>query len=321
MKYIIDLKDESNWLFPTKGYNPDGSVSEDQRTIVLPEGMDRRYCFTDSVMHKSPDPGPYVKMHEHHQGYETFFVESSSMYFYINGKKTLVEAGKIIHMQPYQAHSFIFNGDVQFRGTFHDWNCVDDSVATNALEEHFPDAKKDPEFFRLLCSNIDLHMRGIADCEEVPPEQVSAVKDPKHPMAAFAIDGAVLKMITARWENGGKKEIWLAEMEPGFCAKWDDYPVTQDLFYVQSGKVKFNIYGEDYTAGSGCLVKIPKYAPRSFEVLEDTAMYDLGGITRWYALVADFAALKKYEPEQATKEAFDEMRKKYGCQVKEYGKK
>ena len=60
MKYVIDLKDESNWLFPTKGYNPDGSVSEDQRTIVLPEGMDRRYCFTDSVMHKSPGGDRHV---------------------------------------------------------------------------------------------------------------------------------------------------------------------------------------------------------------------------------------------------------------------
>ena len=321
MKYVIDIKDESNWLFPTKGYNPDGSISEDQRTIILPEGMDRRYCFTDSVMRKTQQIGPYVRTHEHWQGYETFFVESSSMWFYIDGKKTLVEAGKIIHMQPYEAHSFIFNGDVQFRGTFHDWNCADDSVATSTLEAHYPDAKKDPEFFALLCSNIDLHMRGIADYEEVPPEQVSAVKDPKNPMAKFEIDGAILKMITARWENGGKKEIWLAEMEPGFWAKWEGYPGVQDLFYVQSGKVKFTIYGEEYIAEKDCLVKLPKYAPRSFEVLEPTAMYDVGGVTRWYALLQDFTALKKYEPEKATKEAFEEMRKRYGCQITEFGKK
>ena len=320
MKYVINIKDESNWLFPTKGYNKDGSIGEDQRTIVMPEGMDRRYCFTDSVMRKSELVGPYVMMHEHHQGYETFFVESASMTFFINGKKTLVEAGKIIHMQPYEAHSFIFNGDVQFRGTFHDWNCADDSVATSTLEAHYPDAKKDPEFFALLCSNIDLHMRGIADCEEVPAEQVSAVKDPKNPMAKFDIGGAVMKMITARWENGGKKELWLAEMEPGFYAEWDPYPVTQDLFYIQKGKVKFTIYDEEYIAEQDCLVKIPKYAPRKFEVLEPTDMYDIGGITRWYALLQDFSALKKYEPAKATKEAFDEMRARYGCQVKEYGK-
>ena len=320
--YLIKITDEENWLFPTKGYNKDGSISEDQRTIVLPEGMDRRYCFTDSVMRKTQleDDGP-VGLHEHQQGYETFFVESSSMYFYINGKKTLVEAGKIIHMQPYEAHSFIFNGDVQFRGTFHDWNCADDSLATSTLESHYPDAKKDPEFFRLLCSNIDLHMRGLADFEEVPAEQVPSVKDPKNPMAKFEIEGAVMKMITARWENGGKKEIWLAEMEPGFYAEWDGYPTTQDLFYVTEGKIKFRVYDTEFVAEKDCLVKIPKYAPRSFEVLEQASMYDVGGITRWYALLQDFSALKKFKPEEATKEAFDEMRKRFGCQVKAYGKK
>ena len=163
--YLIKITDEENWLFPTKGYNRDGSISEDQRTIVLPEGMDRRYCFTDSVMRKSEMPEGPLMTHEHQQGYETFFVESASMYFYISGKKTLVEAGKIIHMQPYEAHSFVFNGDVQFRGTFHDWNCADDSLATSTLEKHYPDAKKDPEFFSLLCSNIDLHMRGSQESD------------------------------------------------------------------------------------------------------------------------------------------------------------
>ncbi len=319
MKYLIKITDESNWLFPTHGYYSDGTVSEDQRTIVMPEGMDRRYCFTDSVMKKTELIGDYVMAHEHHAGYETFFVESASMDFYIDGKKTRVDAGKIIHMQPYEAHSFIFNGDVQFRGTFHDWNCADDSLATSTLEEHYPDAKKDPEFFSLLCSNIDLHMRGIADYEEVPVEQVSAVKDPNRPMAKFDIDGAVLKMITARWENGGKKELWLAEMQKGFHAEWDAYPVVQDLFYVTEGKIKFRVYDEEFVAEKDCLVKIPKYAPRQFEVLEDAKMYDIGGITRWYALLQDWQALKKFRPEQATAEEFEKMRKRFDCFVKSYG--
>jgi len=140
-------------------------------------------------------------------------------------------------------------------------------------------------------------------------------------MAKFEINGAVMKMITARWENGGKKEIWLAEMEPGFYAEWDGYPTTQDLFYVTEGKIKFRVYDTEFVAEKDCLVKIPKYAPRAFEVLEQASMYDVGGITRWYALLQDFSALKKFKPEEATKEAFDEMRKRFGCQVKEYGKR
>jgi len=318
--YLIHITDPEYWLYPTKGYNTDGSVSEEQRTLVLPEGMDRRYCFTDSVMKKTVLTGP-VTLHEHQQGYETFFVESSSMWFYINGKKTLVEAGKIIHMQPYEAHGFVFNGDVQFRGTFHDWNCADDSAATALMEAHKPDAKKDPTYFGILLKNIDLHMRGYADCVEVPPEEVPNVKDPKNPMARFDIEGAVLKMITARWENSGKKEIWLAEMEPGFYAEWDEYPLIQDLFYVTGGKIRFTVYDETFVAEKDCLVKIPKYAPRKFEVLEQASMYDVGGVTRWYALLQDFTALKKVAPEKADKAAFDEMRSRFGCYVRAYGKR
>ncbi len=320
MKFVIDLKDEANWLHPTKGFNPDGSVSEDGRGIIGTEDPEGRYTFTDSLMYKSPDNGAYALLHEHWKAYETFFVESASMYFFINGKKTLVEAGKMIHMQPYQAHSFIFNGDVQYRGTFLNWNVGSDPDAATEMEARFPEAKKDPKLLDLLMKNLDLHIRGIAECEEVPPEQVYEVKDPARPMAEFKLDGAVMKMMVGRWEYGGRKEIWRAEMEPGFHVEWDEYPESKDLFYVQSGKVKFKIYGEDYVAGSESLVKIPTFAPRSFEVLEDTVMYDVGGITRWYALCQDYSTLKKYQPEKATREAFDQMRKQFGCGVKSYGK-
>jgi hypothetical protein len=148
---------------------------------------------------------------------------------------------------------------VKFSSAYLTTECADDSLATSTLEAHYPDAKKDTKFFSLLCSNIDLHMRGIADCVEVPAEEVPSVKDPMNPMATFEFDGAVMKMITARWENGGKKEIWLAEMEPGFYAEWDDYPVIQDLFYVTEGKIMFKVYDTEFIAEKDCLVKIPKY--------------------------------------------------------------
>lgn len=320
MKYVIDMKDESNWLNPTKGYNPDGSVSEDGRGIIGGEDLEGRFTFTDSLMYKSPEDGAYARLHEHWKAYETFFVESSSMYFYINGKRTLVEAGKMIHMQPYQAHSFFFNGNVQYRGTFLNWNVGSDPDAAREMEARFPEAKKDPKLLDLLMKNLDLHIRGIADYVDVPPEQVYEVKDPDRPMAMFKLNGAVLKMMVGRWEYGGRKEVWRAEMEPGFHAEWDEYPESKDLFYVQSGKVKFKIYGEEHIAGSDCLVKIPTFAPRCLEVLEDSVMYDVGGMTRWYALCQDYSSLKKFEPEKATQEAFDQLRKQYGCGVKSFGK-
>ena len=322
MKFVIDMKDEANWLHPTKGYNPDGSVSEDGRGIIGTEDPEGRYTFTDSLMYKSPDNGAYALLHEHWKAYETFFVESASMYFFINGKKTLVEAGKMIHMQPYQAHSFIFNGNVQYRGTFLNWNVGSDPDAATEMEARFPEAKKDPKLLDLLMKNLDLHIRGIAECEEVPPEQVYEVKDPARPMARFDLDGAVMKMITARWENGGKKELWRAEMKPGFWAEWEEYPYVQDLFYITEGKVRFKIYDEEFTAGQDSLVKIPKYAPRSFVVEEEAVMYDVGGETRWLALLEDWFSIRKYAPERAKDtEQMLALRKKFSCHVAAFGVK
>ena len=315
--YYINIKDPEYWLFPTCGYNPDGTVSEEQRTIVMPEGMDRNFTFTDSLMRKTADLSPdTVFTHEHHAGYETFFVETGSMDFYINGKKTRVVAPKIIHMQPYQAHGFVFRDDVQFRGAFLDWNCADDSVATNILEKHYPDAKKDPRVFALLCENIDLHMRERSVFREVAAEDMTEVKDPAHPAASFDIGGAVMKMLVARWEYGGKKELWCAEMKAGFSAKWEDYTPAQDLYYITSGKVRFNIYGEEFVAGQDSLVKIPKYASRSLVVEEDAVMYDIGGQTRWLALLEDWFSLKKFAPERAADpNEIKALKKKFNCFV------
>jgi quercetin dioxygenase-like cupin family protein len=321
--FLIDINDKENWLYPTNGYNPDGSISEEQRTITMPEGLNRMYCFTASLMHPSKNQNPdFVGMHEHHMGYETFFVESGSMILYINGKKTIVEKGDIIHMQPYEAHGMLFRDYTLYRGTFHDWNCTDDAAATALLEKQYPDAKKDPKFFGLLISNIDMYMREPADYPEVPASEVPAVRNPDRPLAEYRLDGVTMKMITGRWENGGKKELWRAEMKKGFFAEWQDYPTVQDLFYVQSGSIEFKVYDEVFTAGPDCLVKIPKYAPHSLIVKSDSVMYDTGGLTQWYALLGDRDSILKLDPERMKKpETMEALKAKYGCLIKTCGMK
>jgi hypothetical protein len=219
--FIIDITDPKYWLYPTNGYDGDGNVMEEQRTLTMPEGIHKMFCFTDSLMHPSKNmKDDAVFMHEHHQGYETFFVENGGLDFFINGKKCFVGKGSIIHIQPYEVHGMKFRDYTVYRGSFHDWNCIDDSASTGLLEEHFPDAKKDPKLFSLLISNIDLHGRERADFTEVPASEVPAVRNPDRPMAEFKLEGVTMKMITARWENGGVNELWRAEMEPGFYAEW-----------------------------------------------------------------------------------------------------
>ncbi|MDR1589634.1 MAG: cupin domain-containing protein [Oscillospiraceae bacterium] len=318
--YLIDITDKENWLFPTNGYDQEGDVQEEQRTISMPEGPHKLYCFTDSLMHpaKSTDPDGPVFLHEHHEGYETFFVESGGLDFYIDGKYCAVKPGSVIHIQPYQAHGMIFRDYTIYRGIFHDWNCADDSVATSLLERHYPDAKKDPVFFDLLIKNIDMYMRERADFEPAAPEDVNPVRDPGKPLARFELDGVTMKMLTARWENGGIKELWRAEMKKGFTAKWESYPTVQDLFYINKGLVRFKVYDEEFTAGENCLVKIPKYAPHSFIVEQDAVMYDVGGQTEWYSLLQDYTSIKCFDPEKAKNpEAIAALKAKFGCKVAE----
>jgi quercetin dioxygenase-like cupin family protein len=313
-KYLIDMTNKDNWMYPTNGYSADGSISEEQRTINLPEGIDRMYAFTDSVMYPSPPPdGKSVFMHSHKDGYETFFVESGGMDLYIDNQKAYVGPGSIVHLQPYEPHGMTFHKHTIYRGMFHDWNCIDDSVATNLLESYYPDAKKDAEFFSLLLSNIDMVMHEPAVYNEVPVEQMRPVRHPDRPLTQFSLEGVTMKMLTARWENGGKKELWRFEMKKGFRVEWEGHPAMQDMFYVQSGRIKFKVYDSEFEAAKDCLVKIPKYAPHSFEVLEDADMYDVGGQAHWFLFLSDWFSLRKYAPERAADpEEMKKLKKKYG---------
>ena len=323
--YLIDLFDKDNWLYPTASFNSDGGIMEEQRTITMPEGVHRLFTYTDSVMHRSleQDTNGRIFMHDHHDGYETFFVESGSMTLFIDGKKCLVEKGNIIHLQPYQAHGMIYHDDVIYRGAFHDWNCIDDAVSTSLLETYHPDAKKYPEFMGMLMENIDMYFReAAADYIESPASEVTAVRNPARPLQQFSFDGCVMKMITARWENGGVNELWLAELEPGFTAEWVDYPSAQELYYINKGEIKFKVYDTEFTAGQDCLVKIPKYAPHSMEALKQSAIYDVGGLTKWQAFLGDYVSVKKYDPERLKDDAaMAALRKKYGCNIKSIGRK
>jgi mannose-6-phosphate isomerase-like protein (cupin superfamily) len=323
--YLIHIPDEENWLFPTRSFADDGTIMEEQRNITLPQGDHRLFTFTDSLMHRSisQDACAPVFMHDHHKGFETFFVESGSMTLFVDGKRTLVEKGSVIHLQPYQAHGMIFHDPVIYRGSFHDWNCIDDAASTSALEQYHPDAKKNPEFMNMLIGSIDMHFREPAvDYAEAAAYEVSAVRHPDRPLAQFYLDGATLKLITARWENAGVNELWRAELEPGFHAEWTDYPSAQELYYINQGSVKFKVYDEEFVAGPDCLVKIPKFAVHSLEALEKSAIYDLGGLTEWYALLGDYMSIKKREPEKL-KDAYamSALKAKYGCQIKSFGYK
>lgn len=316
--YLIDLNDKDNWLYPVEIFRPDGTKGEDQRTIHMGIGEHRTLCVTDSVMYPNK-PGD-IHCHEHQQGYEDFFVDSGGLNIIVNGKAAFVGPGNIIHLQPYEAHGMEFKYPTKYRGFFHDLKNSDNAPELALLREKRPDAAKDPDFFKFMTKNFDMAPREKPVYEEAPPEQVPAVRNINRPMMEFNLDGVTMKMITARWENGGICEMWAAEMEPGFHAEWVDMPAETEMYYVTKGRVKFTVYDEEFEATPECVVKIPKFAAHSLVALENSVVYDVAGTTRWQAFFQDRASILQYDPERAKKpETMEELKAKFGCQIKSCG--
>lgn len=316
--YLMDLNDEDSWLYPIELKGPDGHKGEDQRTIHMPEGKDRLFCVTDSVMYPPPpDRADHpLHSHEHQMGWEVFFVDSGGMDLYVHGIKTYVAPGSLIHLQPYEEHGMTFRAPTKYRGFMHGIPNSDNAPVIAALRGKEPDALQNPEFPMSKIWGGDFHSREAPLWEEVPPEKCSCVRNKDRPMATFRLDGVIMKMISARWENGGLCEMWAAEMSKGFSVKSDPYPLHLELYYVTAGEVKFTVFDEEFIAGPECVVKIPKLARFSITALSDAVMYDVGGLPRWYAYLQDRASILSNDPERAgNPETFRTLRDKFGVQL------
>ncbi|MBR5702387.1 MAG: hypothetical protein IKX47_07950, partial [Oscillospiraceae bacterium] len=135
------------------------------------------------------------------------------------------------------------------------------------------------------------------------------------------LPGCSVKVLVERWENGGVKELDCAVMEPGFTAEWVKYPPLRELLYVRSGKVKFNILGQEFIADDECVVSIPRFAPHSLEALEHSEVYDLGGQSYWSLFFQSYEYIRTKEPERLTPETVEALKKKFQVQIKSIGYK
>ncbi|MDR0838721.1 MAG: hypothetical protein LBN99_03665 [Oscillospiraceae bacterium] len=319
MKYLIDLNDEANFLSPVSVKMPDGYVVEDQHTVLMPEGPRKNLTMTDSIMHKTR-PGADAHYHEHELGYEIFFVDSGGMDVYINDQKAYIKPGSILFLQPYQAHGMFFYDDTKYRGFFHDMPYGDEGEAGNLLRQHYPDFMERPDFPKEILPKGDHFLREPPyRVKETPPEECTAIRHRERPMASFELPGATFKMLTGRWENSGLCELWCFELKKGFKATSYPFPANTDLYYVTEGEVKFKVYDEEFIAKPEHLVKIPMYAPRSFEALSDAVVYDVSGAPRWYAYLQDREGILA-DPERADKqETLETLRKRYGVHYNQLG--
>jgi quercetin dioxygenase-like cupin family protein len=323
--FLIDINDPDNWLHAAKPTSPDGVLVESMHLLSMPEGERRLFAMTDSIMYDAKNAAGEligVPPHEHWGGFETFFIEDGSMNFYLNGQKTLVGPGSLIHMQPYQFHTMTFNAPTTYRGFFHDWDNLDSALENKLLAEHGKDPRSDPQFTARNMGRSDMHLREPMDYTECPVEEVAAVRHPSRPLAEYRLDGITLKMLVGRWENAGACEYWRFELDKGFHAEWQEFPDLQEMYYVQEGRIKFTVFDEEFEAYPNCLVKIPKWAAHSIVALEKSVAVDVGGLTRWQALLQDYTSLKKFNPDRAEKpEELAALKERFGCWIQSFGVK
>lgn len=321
--YLHDLKDPAkSWKGTAYSYFPNGSVSSKVGSIIDPAGPRRMYWVLDTVMYQVPEGTDIDRVHMshyHERGYETFFVDSGRLYLFINGQKALAQKGDIVHLAAGQAHGMAFLEDVKWRGTYHDYDVPDAVGEVANVIAHVPEAKDDPELLALNPGMDNTKLEPFV-FQEVPTEQCLAIKNPARPWASYAFPGCTMKVLVERWENGGAKELCLAELEPGFTAQWVKYPKLRELYYVRSGKIRFRVMDEEFLADNECVVDIPRFAPHSIEVLERAELYDLGGQTHWSLFLQSLESIRRNDPARLEDPAaMQSLREKFGVGVASIG--
>ena len=316
-KYLLDLNDESNWLYTSGVRAPSGEMAEDMRVFIMPDMSGNRfYTMTDSAEHPIDYLMPF---HQHHKGYETFFVDSGAMQLHIHGQQCRVEKGSVLHFQPFETHGMSFYEEVKYRGFFQGWNGIDYIPEMNLLEQYYPGVRA-----RLAESGVmsgrDHHEVAYCEYEHVPVEDVRAVRRPERPLAKFVLDGVVAKMMVARWELGGLREVWRFEMEEGFHAESVDFPAFRQLYYVTGGEVLFKVCEDEFVAGPECMVDVPRLLPHSIKAKSNAVMYDVGGMSCWYNFLHDYTAAMKHAPEKLSdKEYIAGLKKRDNIHVRSFG--
>ena len=324
--FLYDLKTpETTWRGSGKHTWPSGKVASEAGLITDAVGPHGLYWFLDTIMHEVPEEmrATWQMPHYHVHGYETFFVDSGSLYLFINGQRVLCKPGDIVHLQAGQAHGMLFMEETKWRGTYHDFEVYPENTDIGRVKQFMPELKDDPELNALA-------YRGEMDSvvlpepfvyKDVPVEQCLAVKHMDRPHASYEFPGCSVKVLVERWENGGTKELIGAVCEPGFTAEWVKYPKLRELLYVRKGKVKFTILGQEIIADDECILDIPRFAPHKLEVLEKAEIYDVVGQSCWSLFLQAYNSICTLNPDKKTPEYIEKLKKRFDIQIDKIGMK
>jgi len=313
-KYLIDINDKKNWLKINMDYNPDGSLNEEQRIIVWPEGIHQRFDFTDSIFYGKNG------YHEHTFGWEIFFMVEGSMDFTTHGKVCTVHSGDILFVPPYTSHSMEFLEPTRWRATFHDMNMCEILNDWNRIQKYCDSKLDDPVLEANYLANPQNVLRELPVAKRVDKSEVPEVRTIDKWKNRYDFEGIVMKQVADRSENNGISEMWRLEMQDKFTVNYEPVVPQTDFFYITEGEVDFEVGGEKFTAYHDCLVKIPSYIPRKFRSKGTSVMYDIGGITHWLDVIEDWMSLKQFSAEKYNnKEYVKEVLHRHSCYVSGFG--
>lgn len=311
-KFVIKMMDPKDWACH---YNEGEEVVND---FVLPHGPHMKE-FSDTVYHA----GTVVPYHQHDKGYETFEIAAGRMDCVVDGKRFIGEAGDIIHLPPYTAHGFIWleEGTI-WRELFHDINMAGGIHEKNMVNTYYPELKKDPDFMEMYRGEKSM-ARLNPEFDKLPlydHKDVYQVRTPDFAWMKYEGEGYALKLKVEKFETGGVKEIWCADVKKGLKAEYK-YP-NKDfaLLYVKSGKLELTIdhanghpETQTFIVEGSSIIHIPPYHTYTIRVLEDAAVYDYGGEFNLKACLEDMQTKLQAEPQALDdEEARLKFLRKYG---------
>ena len=269
-----------------------------------------------------------VDYHEHTKGTETFIVSQGKFLCNCMGRGFTMEAGDLLHIQPWMGHSFtpiepesrlnILFMDIDMRHSLTDPRL--------RMLEKFPGVFDDLEFqdmFRKAGGGVG--KRTIPVQDDFPKDQVQQLRPADYGIREHEFKGIEMRLKVAKYETEGVKEIWDLFMEAGFYCEWDCFVPEYRMFYVTRGVMRCWVRTSatetiEFYPNSENLIIIPPYTPFGFEVLERVRMYDLDCSARLQDLCEELGSHKlNNEGKMPSKEDLLKMAKEYGLNITNVG--
>lgn len=313
-KFLIEAFNPDCWLYNLS----DGG--EHVHQFTWPEGPMMKNECSDTIY----DNATVTPYHEHTHGVEIFIISRGHVEATIRNKRTMVDKGDIILIQPYEGHGFIHYDDGEgmvWRETFQEIDMSGGIERKCRIKDNYGDELYyEPEFRkRYLAANGDI-ARTAPEPVDVPKEQVPEIRPYDFGMSVYQFGKLTLKQKVGRWETHGVKEVWQMHAGKGVKLEWNDPYGASEIFLVVKGKTHWKVLDEEFDATGDCYVKVPPYAKHSVEVLaDDTEIIHLGCSCYLNDMLEEYTALCKREPERmADPEEAKKLARRFNCYLTGY---